>query len=433
MARKEKSEMQRQTFIASAVISEIVSSDIYLTVKARILDMKANLNGVRVTQAFIDEIVENEDKYVGIPLCADVKGLISNRTIGHMYDSRTGEFHSTAIGSFYHFEKEDVEGNAYLIGYARIMKRNKAVCKKIGELFAAGSLKFSFEISCGEYEELEDGTMQIDASEKNFLEGAAVVTFPACEEAVALELVAELKGDEKMADVNETEIVAEETVTETAEAAPEETPIKVEAEEVKAEEEKPEEIQAEEVKAEEVKAEEAQEEVTADRIVVETHRIESETQEAYNCDTGENVRQTVTIETHTSSPVESAQTAVAESADDDKSDDDKPEDEDDECEETASCGDDKKRKEEKAEDNHVEETAEAAPAYVTAETYTAAIAAMQAQIDALKEELAELRKPASSEEEIVNPFMAEISAPKKYTLLDSEEKSDKHFTLLDRA
>lgn len=413
--------MQRQTFIASAVISEIVSSDIYLTVKARILDMKANLNGVRVTQAFIDEIVANEDKYVGIPLCADVKGLISNKTIGHMYDSRTGEFHSTAIGSFYHFEKEEVEDNAFLIGYARIMKRNKAVCKKIGELFAAGSLKFSFEISCGEYEMLEDGTMQIDASEKNFLEGAAVVTFPACEEAVALELVAELKGDEKMADVNETEIVAEETATEAAEVEVAES-----TEEAKA----PAEEIAEETVAEEVSAEEvtAEEEVTADRVIVETHRVESETQEAYNCDTGENVRQTVTIETHTMQPVETSMVEEPVNAEAVETAEEEPSGSDNE--ETAECSTDDEDKKEKAEEKS-EETAEVKD-YVTAETYTAAIAAMQAQIDALKAELDEMRKPVSFEE-TVNPFMAEISAPKKYTLLDPAEKSEKHYSLLERA
>jgi len=51
-----------------------------------------------------------------------------------------------------------------MVGYARIMKRNKAVCNAITQLFASSTLKFSFEISCGEYEEDTDGTIVIDAS-----------------------------------------------------------------------------------------------------------------------------------------------------------------------------------------------------------------------------------------------------------------------------
>jgi len=44
----------------ASVISEIQQSDIYLTVKARLFETPgANLNGVRVTPAFLSEIVEH--------------------------------------------------------------------------------------------------------------------------------------------------------------------------------------------------------------------------------------------------------------------------------------------------------------------------------------------------------------------------------------
>ena len=92
--------------VASAVISELQSSDMYLTLVARLFDLRANLNGVRVTEAFLDEIVENEAKYICHPLYADIRGLIANKTVGHMYNKKTGQFHSTQIGAFYHFEKE---------------------------------------------------------------------------------------------------------------------------------------------------------------------------------------------------------------------------------------------------------------------------------------------------------------------------------------
>ena len=46
----------------ASVISEIQQSDIFMTVKTRIFETpKANLNGVRVTPAFLDEIVENSE------------------------------------------------------------------------------------------------------------------------------------------------------------------------------------------------------------------------------------------------------------------------------------------------------------------------------------------------------------------------------------
>lgn len=106
-----------------------------------------------------------------------------------------------------------------LVGYARVLKRNKKVCKAIGELFAEGALKFSFEISCGTYETLEDDTILIDAADNNFIEGMCIVSFPACPEAVALELVAEINGIGKEADdmidvIESAEVVAEVQVNE---------------------------------------------------------------------------------------------------------------------------------------------------------------------------------------------------------------------------
>ena len=144
--------MSKAKFISFAsVISEMKQSDMFMSVKMRILETpKANLNGVRVTEAFIDEIIADEERYVGLPLYADVKSLLSGKygNLGHMYNAKTGEFYSTQIGSFYQFEKEEFKGGAYLVGYARIPKRNQKLSKAIAELFADGSLKFSFEIAC---------------------------------------------------------------------------------------------------------------------------------------------------------------------------------------------------------------------------------------------------------------------------------------------
>ena len=305
-----------QRFVTFAsVISEIQQSDLFMTVKARILETpKANLNGARVTPAFVDEIIANEDRYIGLPLYADVKALKRGNynRLGHLYDSKTGEFHSTQIGSFYQFEKEEIGENegAYLVGYARIPKRDKDLSKAIAELFADGSLKFSFEISCGEYTELDDGTFEIDASENNFLEGTAIVTFPACEEAVALEFVAQREADDT--ERGETEMAEVETKAEVVE-----TEATAEAEQANAEAVETEVAETEEAackekeKAEEVaqteNAENASEDnkETAAVYVTETNRQESTTY-AYDSETGKDAFVNVSVTTSVSDRIDDA-------------------------------------------------------------------------------------------------------------------------------
>lgn len=429
--------MNRMKTCFASVISEIQQSDIYLTVKARLFETPgANLNGVRVTPAFLDEIVEHQEKYVGLPLCADVKNLASGdyQHLGHLYDARTGEFHSAQIGSFYRYEKEETADGAALIGYARIMKRNKAVCRAISELFADGKLKFSFEISCGSYRELEDGTIEIDASEDNFLEGAAVVTFPACESAVALDLVAECnsiadgrrEGEQEMTDVNDTEVMAE-AVTEEQES----------------------------------------QEALAAKVVVEDH-VAVDTVKVVDTETGNVVEDHNVHETHTETVVEDPaplgdnSVAVVEFAETDDeacadcSDKEKKKcgEEDEPEEETASV--ETAQEESIASEEPTEEVAEAteevaiATEEVTAEETESAeetaevgtdsmselVASLQESVNTLRRELAELRnqlndvpakmiaEAATSCANKANPFMANIQEGEdhpKYSLLESEE------------
>lgn len=422
------------TFIAS-VISEIQQSDIYLTVKARLFETPgANLNGVRVTPAFLDEIIQNQEKYVGLPVCADVKALANGNYehLGHLYDARTGEFHSAQIGSFYQYEKEETAEGAALIGYARIMKRNKAVCKAIAELFADNALKFSFEISCGSYRELDDGTLEIDAGENNFLEGAAIVTFPACENAVALDLVAECnsiaddcrRGENKMTDelqasVKEEPVIAEAAETEAAE------------ENVVAEETTKEEAVAEAETAEtKTETQETEEEAKTD-VVSETSEVaevivreETYTEHSvhtYDTETGVETHDTVTQHSEIASPLET--TSIAETDPEEEKDDepDEPEEQEEPDDEMAACGNPKEEKEDK---------------------YASVIAEMQSMIQQLKAELDEIKnKPeqiiaeaASQSANDVNPFLADIdtNAGHKYSLLEKAEKPSS-YSLLDRA
>ena len=277
-------------FCFASVISEIQQSDMFMTVKARIFETpKANLNGVRVTPAFLSEIVENEERYVGLPLYADVRALKSGNynRLGHLYDTRTGEFHSTQNGSFYQFSEEEFDGGSYLIGYARIPKRDKKLSKAIAELFSDGALKFSFEIAVGECEEQEDGTTLIDVSENNYLEGTAIVTFPACEDAVALEFVAQRQADDS--EGGETEMAEVETKAEVLET---EATTEVAETEVEAEEETA--CKDKKKAEEEISSEEEKE--TASVVIHECHQ-ESDSVYAIDTESGADVHQTVSVET----------------------------------------------------------------------------------------------------------------------------------------
>lgn len=61
--------MTKQKECFASVVSELQQSDIYLTIKTRMFEApKANLNGCRVTMAFLDEIIANEDRYIALPL-----------------------------------------------------------------------------------------------------------------------------------------------------------------------------------------------------------------------------------------------------------------------------------------------------------------------------------------------------------------------------
>lgn len=434
--------MQNKKVTASAIISELQSSDMYIQVRGRLCDMKTNANGVAVTEAFIDEIIANEDKYIGIPLCADVRGLLNNKNIGHMYNRATGEFMSTIVGSMIHFEKEVENGNASLIINARIMKRYKAVCAAIANLFAEGRLKFSFEITCGDYEELDDGTMVIDASDLNYLEGAAIVTFPACEDAVAMELVAEClrKEGENMAD--------QELIVETAEAEAQTEAV----------------AEVEQAAVEEVPQTEETAEVepvveTATTIVRQEH-TESDCVHTYDTETGVETHECITHEVCIDGPVETMAsdsekpaTEVAE----------EPDEEEDKEEEKCECNAESAKEKTAAEacDGDDEKDEECNAALAEADSVPEgellkAFAELKDSLQSIRSELAALKehyiknevtaKAEASPEELqaetiiadqekkwtlVNPFVSNMSVPpNKYRLLEKEEGRKEAYTLI---
>lgn len=441
--------------VFASVISEIQQSDVFMSVKARICEApEANLNGARVTEAFIDEIVSNEERYVGLPLYADKKALISGNynRLGHLYDVKTGEFHSTQVGSFYKFEKQPISTGCALIGYARIPKRNKKLSKAISELFADGNLKFSFELSVGEYEELDDNTILIDASENNYLEGTAIVTYPACEDAVALELVAQKtdgEGECEMAEVEKkTEVAETEVQPETAETEKVETP-----EETTTENSEEETIAC--------KKKEKAETETATVYVTEIDE-QSHTTHAYDTETGKSVSQTVEVRTVTDEPIDGnivetvdgihvAEEIVAEGeGTTEDPTDPNPADPDSTGSETTEPtdppGDDTTEPSDPVVSNPTEpadeetgentgNTTEEEPATDSTEikkkkTAEQSIAELLEIVESLKTEIAELKKQKkTSVVGEVNPFMESINTQGKYSLLEADTPTKK-YTLL---
>ena len=47
----------------------------YMSLKMRMMSTRVNLNNMRVTEQFIDDIVANSNEYVGMPLCVDLAKL----------------------------------------------------------------------------------------------------------------------------------------------------------------------------------------------------------------------------------------------------------------------------------------------------------------------------------------------------------------------
>lgn len=432
--------------VFASVISEIQQSDVFMTVKARICEApEANLNGARVTEAFIDEIVGNEKRYVGLPLYADVKALTNGNynRLGHLYDVRTGEFHSTQIGSFYKFEKQKNGETSYLVGYARIPKRNKKLSKAISELFADGALKFSFELSVGEYEELDDDTILIDASENNYLEGTAIVTYPACEDAVALELVAQKnadesrKGESEMAEVeNKAEVV--ETEATQPELAEEEE--KVEAEET-----------VEESEDETAACKKKKAETETATVYIEDHTVEVHEQSAYDSETGKSINQRVVVETVSSQPtegtlvetVDGAHVADVEIAEGDgdgagEGAGETTGTETTDTETSGETGSGEAGSESNSGSSQTQDTpADPIPEKTNQDSYDSTkktaeqmIAELLATVEAMKAEIEELKnrdtKTVTAE---INPFMGDITTSGKYTLLEKDDTKTQ-YTLL---
>ena len=242
---------KRLLFLASevAIAEDEKLNPVFLSIKMKLADNAGNRNNEGITAAFISDLINRQDEFDCLPFYADVKNLLARNydQLTHMYNRFTKKFSSTQIGSLTDFYSEtDNDGVISLYATARVPKREHEICMRLAELYSLGRLSVSFEVRYNpEYTIEKDGVLFIDANEDNALTGIALVSVPACEDAVALDMVAEVAdGSDIVADSEEqnsqrgetntmpkememTAEVEEAVAEETVQAEPKETPIAV--------------------------------------------------------------------------------------------------------------------------------------------------------------------------------------------------------------
>ena len=241
---------KRLMFLASEVTiaEEDKLNPVFLSIKMKLADNAGNRNNEGITAAFISDLINRQDEFNGLPFYADVKKLIARNydELGHMYNRITKKFGTTQIGSLVDFYSEaDNDGVISLYATARVPKRENEICIRLVELYELGKLCCSFEVRYNPEDTIEkDGVLFIDASENNAMTGIALVSTPACVDAVALDMVAEVADDsdivaeceEQTSRRGETETMpkememtaeVEEKIAETIEDTQEENPVAV--------------------------------------------------------------------------------------------------------------------------------------------------------------------------------------------------------------
>lgn len=185
----------RQIFVASEVtISDLKKNDIFVEIELCLCTTLPNKNHESVTESFIDEIVANPETYNCLPLYCDTKNLLAGNygQLTHMQNRFNGKFGTTQIGSVTDFRKEQRDNYCALIATARIPKRESDICQHLINLYENDMLFVSFEVLYVLSDTIVDGSTRfVDASDRNYIFGLTVVSHPAFEDSVALNLVAE--------------------------------------------------------------------------------------------------------------------------------------------------------------------------------------------------------------------------------------------------
>lgn len=186
---------------------------IFLTVDVKLCDSVVNKNQEGTTAAFIDDVVNRSEDHLCLPFYADVKNLLAENyeQLGHLYNKVTRKFGTNMIGSMSEFyTKEDDDGVISLYGKIRIPKRDRDIVYRLVDLYEMGRFAVSVELSYNPNDVVfQDGGKLVDASENNALTGLCLVWKPACEDAYALDMVAEEEADDSDEIVAESEEPAE--------------------------------------------------------------------------------------------------------------------------------------------------------------------------------------------------------------------------------
>lgn len=252
----------------------------FLTVEVKLCDSSINLNREAVSTEFINNFVETSQDHLCLPFYADVKNLLAGNyeKLGHLYDKATRKFGTNMIGSMSEFRTEEDNGVTSLYGKIKIPKRDREIVYRLVDLYEMGRFAVSTEVSYDPREcEITADGKYIAASENSSLNGLCLVWKPACQDAYALDMVAEAADDSE-------EIVAEseEQLSERGEKEPmKKTENQIAEAEIQnetiAEEEKQAEAVAENTVVEEAKAETAvAEEAKAETAVAEEAKPEED-------------------------------------------------------------------------------------------------------------------------------------------------------------
>lgn len=175
------------------------ANDIYMELTMCILTNQVNLNDLKFTDNYINGIIENKERFIGIPLVVNREKLEQGDylKLSHELNKKTGLLETDAIGSFVDFWSEtDEEDTLKLMGTVRVLKRYPNVCKAMAELYESGDLEFSCEIFAYGYSETDEvtGIRSIKYEFEgivNSLIGSCVVSYPAEVKSQASLLVAE--------------------------------------------------------------------------------------------------------------------------------------------------------------------------------------------------------------------------------------------------
>lgn len=184
--------MSEKVQLKTKILELSETNNIYMTSKLCILADDVNANGAHFTEDYIDGIVANKDKYVGIPLVVNRSKLEGSEYNSLTHELKDNQLKTDIIGSFVDFWKEtDDEGTPMLMGESRIHKRYPNVCKAVLDLYSTGDLEFSCEVLLSAYD-VNNGIRTIDYEDgKNPLIGSCIVSNAAEQRSRAFLLIAE--------------------------------------------------------------------------------------------------------------------------------------------------------------------------------------------------------------------------------------------------